>query len=66
VIGTLQFLLCVHYFLLLSLLTILYLSIVPLLSSLLLYLFKVHVEDWVYQVAAINVDLDCDVLLNFE
>ena len=29
-------------------------------------IFKVHVEDWVYQVAAINVDLDCDVLLNVE
>jgi hypothetical protein len=66
VIGTLQFLLCVHYFWLLILLTILYLSIVPSLSSLLFYLFEVHVEDWVYQVAAINVDLDCDVLLNFK
>ena len=53
------------YFLLLILPAILFLFLVLLLSSPLLYSLKVYVEDRVHQVITIDVDLDCDALLNF-
>ena len=42
------------------------LSLVSSLSFLLLSTLEIHVEDGIQQIATVNVDLDCDFLLNFQ